>query len=119
MNTERPAAYAVALSMSANGSDTDTFSVPVGEEFELLELVHKKTGACDLDEVKAPTENMLNQGFPVELMAGDAVRRLPLPSRGSGWIIKGGTTVTVKATDRSGAANVLDLVFLGVQRLVN
>jgi hypothetical protein len=110
---ERPAVYAVSLVMGANGSQTDTFSVPAGEDFYVSELTHKKTGACDIDKIEAPTENVVNEGVPVELLAGDAVRRLPL----AGFLfVAGGSTVTVKATDRSGAGNTLNLVFLGVLR---
>lgn len=113
---ERPGFYSVELSMSANGSDTDTFAVPSDFEFEVQELQHKKTGACHLDEISDKTGgNRIDKAFPVELIAGDGARRVILPTP---WVIPPNTTVTVKATDKSAAANTLNLVFLGVERRV-
>ncbi len=114
--TSRPAAYAVELVMGANGADTDTFTVPNNMVFEVMELQHKKTGAVYLDEISDPRAgSRINKSFPVELIAGDGARRVVLPES---WVIEGGTTVTVKSTDKSGAGNTLNLLFLGVERFV-
>lgn len=113
---ERPGFYSVELSMAANSSDTDTFSIPSDVEFEVQELQHKKTGACHLDEISDKLGgNRIDKSFPVELIAGDGTRRVVFPGK---WVIPPNTTVTVKATDKTGATNVLNLVFLGVERRV-
>ncbi|MCI0596993.1 MAG: hypothetical protein L0Z48_10710 [candidate division Zixibacteria bacterium] len=113
---QRPGFYSVELSMSANGSDTDTFAVPSDIEFEVVELQHKKTGACHLDEISDKLGgNRIDKSFPVELIAGDGARRVVFPGE---WRIPPNTTVTVRATDKSAAANTLNLVFLGIEHRV-
>lgn len=112
--SEKPAVYTVKVSVAGNAQGSDAFTVPAGFDFYVTELVHKKTGAIDLDNLTVLKEDLLDGGScPVELVAGDRTSRQPLPKP---FYCPGGQTVTVKATDKSGSANVLDIAFHGVLR---
>jgi hypothetical protein len=114
MRTEKPAVYTVKVSVAGNAQGTDSFTIPKGFDFYLMEMVHKRTGAADLDSVTVLKENLIEGGScPIELIAGDGVRRQPLAKE---FLCPGGQTVTLTATDKSGAANVIDVAFHGVLR---
>lgn len=113
---EEPTVYPIKTVHTGNDSKTDSFSIPAGWDFYVTELIHKKTGNADVDYVQVLKKNLIGdsaKSVAVELLAGSPTARYPLAKP---LYIPGGQTCSVKVTDKTGAANTVEIAFHGVLR---